>query len=192
MSKIFVDQIEEKTSGNKIALNSTLKVDAIEPKTSGGSIGINNPCFHVGKDQDQSINDATVTVVTFESITDGGESGLIINKGGLFASNKFTVTSATTGIYYFYTSLFTQSAGVLSDSYVFFRKNGSTQMQTAIDSFRFETYAYNFQISGLINLSSASDYVEVVMDCDQAGGNALNVNYNAGYHRTEFGGYKVR
>mgnify|MGYP001290168891 CR=1 FL=1 len=38
MSKIFVDTIEEKTSGNKITLNNTLKVDAIEPKTDGGSI----------------------------------------------------------------------------------------------------------------------------------------------------------
>ena len=180
---------------------SNLKVDKIQSVAGTttamtiGSDGVinqpNKPCFHVGKNADQSINDATVAVVTFESDTDGGESGVIINRGGLFANNKFTVTSTTTGIYYFYTSLFTQSSAVTSDSYVYFRKNGTTQMQTALPNFSFGTYAYNFQIYGLINLSSASDYVEVVIDCDQGSGAALNVNYNASYHRTEFGGYKV-
>ena len=62
----------------------------------------NKPCFHVTKNQDQTISDATIATVTFESVTDGGESGTIINKGGLFASSKFTVTAATTGIYFFY------------------------------------------------------------------------------------------
>ena len=180
---------------------SNLKVDKIQSVAGTttamtiGSDGVinqpNKPCFHVGKNADQSINDATVAVVTFESDTDGGESGVIINRGGLFANNKFTVTSTTTGIYYFYTSLFTQSSAVTSDSYVYFRKNGTTQMQTALPNFSFGTYAYNFQIYGNINLDTAGDYIEVVIDCDQGSGAALNVNYNAGYQRTEFGGYKV-
>ena len=182
---------------NKIQIpNSDSDVISLDATT--GNITINkvinspnNPCFHVAKNQDQSISDGTVTAVTFESTTDGGDSGQIINKGGLFANNKFTVTAATTGIYYFYTSLFTQSSAVTSDSYVYFRKNGTTQMQTALPNFSFGTYAYNFQIYGNINLDTAGDYIEVAIDCDQAGGNALNVNYNAGYQRTEFGGYKV-
>ena len=179
---------------------STLKVNTIQ-HTGGtsaltiGSGGVisqpNKPCFHVGKNTDQSINDATVAVVTFESVTDGGESGVIINKGGLFASNKFTVTSTTTGIYYLYTSLFAQSSGDASDLYVYFRKNGSQQLHTAYPANSTGNYAFMLQVYGLVNLSSASDYVEVVIDSDQAGGNALNVNFNSNYHRTEFGGYKV-
>ena len=180
---------------------STLKVGTIQDHTNSntamtiGSTGVisepNKPCFHVGKNTDQSINDATVAVVTFESVTDGGESGVIINKGGLFASNKFTVTSTTTGIYYFYTSLYAQSSGDAVDLYVYFRKNGSQQMHTAYPANSTGNYSFMLQTYGLINLSSASDYVEVVIDSDQSGGNALNVNYNSGYHRTEFGGYKV-
>ena len=46
--------------------------------------------------------------------------------------------------------------------------------------------------NAIINLDTADDYVEVVIDCDQNGGNSLLVNYNANYFRTEFGGYKVR
>ena len=151
----------------------------------------NNPCFHVTKNQDQTISDATIATVTFESVTDGGESGTIINKGGLFASSKFTVTAATTGIYFFYYSLFTSSSGTTSDTYSYFRKNGSGQMQTAHPMFIGHSYQYMMQGNAIINLDNANDYVEVVIDCDQNGGNSLLVNYNANYFRTEFGGYKV-
>ena len=171
---------------------SQLFVDTIDPKTSGGSVTINNPCFHVTKNQDQTINDATIATVTFESITDGGESGTIINKGGLFASNKFTVTATTTGIYYFYYSLFTSSSATTSDTYSYFRKNGSGQMQTVHPKFIGHSYQYMLQNNALINLSTAGDYVEVIIDCDQNSSASLLVNYNANYFRTEFGGYKVR
>ena len=82
---------------------STLKVGTIQDHansntamtiSSGGVISQpNNPCFHVGKNADQTLNDGTVTVITFESITDGGESGVIINRGGLLinASAKPTL-----------------------------------------------------------------------------------------------------
>ena len=176
--------------------NSDSDVISLDP--SDGNVTINkvinspnNPCFHVTKNTDQTISDATIATVTFESVTDGGESGTIINKGGLFANNKFTVTSTTTGIYFFYYSLFTYSAGTTSDTYSYFRKNGSGQMQTALPMFIGHSYQYMMQGNAIINLDTAGDYVELVIDCDQNGGNSLLVNYNASYFRTEFGGYKV-
>ena len=105
---------------------SILKVNTIQDATnsntamtisSGGVISEpNRPCFHVSKTADQSLSDGTVSTITFESITDGGDSGRVINKGGLFASNKFTVTSTTTGIYFFYTNLFAQSSADGTDT----------------------------------------------------------------------------
>ena len=71
------------------------------------------------------------------------------------------------------------------------RKNGSTQMQTSYPTATTGNYAYMLQVHGLINLDTAGDYVEVRVDCDQQSGEALNINYNAGTNRTEFGGYKV-
>ena len=35
---------------------------------------------------------------------DGGNGGRNINKQGLYADSRFTVTSTTTGIYYFWTN----------------------------------------------------------------------------------------
>ena len=183
-SKLYVDSIEPKTTGGSVTFP--------EPTTFSGITTFSNPCFHVTKNTDQTIADATVAVVTFESTTDGAESGAIINKGGLFANNKFTVTSTTTGVYYFYTSLFTSSSGATSDLYVYLRKNGTQQLQTALPSYISGSYQYNLQIYGLINLDNSGDYVEVVVDCDMASNNSLLINYNANYFRTEFGGYKVR
>ena len=54
------------------------------------------------------------------------------------------------------------------------------------------SYQYMMQGSALINLSSAGDYVEVVIDCDQNSNASLLVNYNANYFRTEFCGFLVR
>ena len=180
---------------------SILKVNTIQDATnsntamtisSGGVISEpNRPCFHVSKTADQSLSDGTVSIITFESITDGGDSGRVINKGGLFASNKFTVTSTTTGIYFFYTNLLGQSSADSTDTFVFFRKNGSTQMQTSYPTATTGNYAYMLQVHGLINLDTSGDYVEVMVDCDQQSGEALNINYNADFNRTEFGGYKV-
>ena len=180
---------------------SILKVNTIQDATnsntamtisSGGVISEpNRPCFHVSKTADQSLSDGTVSTITFESITDGDDSGRVINKGALFANNKFTVTSTTTGIYFFYTILFAQSSADATDTFVFFRKNGSTQMQTSYPTATTGNYAYMLQVHGLINLDTAGDYVEVRVDCDQQSGEALNINYNAGTNRTEFGGYKI-
>ena len=81
---------------------SELHVDAI--KHSGGTSAMtissggvtsfpNNPCFTVSKNANQTVSDATATKITFENITDGGNSGRNINKGGLYASSRFTVTA---------------------------------------------------------------------------------------------------
>ena len=54
------------------------------------------------------------------------------------------------------------------------------------------SYQYMMQGTAIINLDTAGDFVEVVIDCDQNGGNSLLVNYNANYFRTDFGGFKIR
>ena len=62
---------------------------------------------------------------------------------------------------------------------------------TVYPSYIVGSYQYQFCLQGLINLDTAGDYVELMLDCDQASSAALQINYNSGYHRTEFGGYKV-
>ena len=55
-----------------------------------------------------------------------------------------------------------------------------------------DTDAIAISSGGVVTLSASSQRAQTfILQADQAGGNALNVNYNAGYQRTEFGGYKV-
>ena len=60
-------------------------------------------------------------------------------------------------------------------------------MQTSHPMFIGHSYQYMMQGTAIINLDTAGDFVEVVIDCDQNGGNSLLVNYNANYFRTDFG-----
>ena len=162
---------------------------------SGGVVNTpNRPCFHVTKSADQTLTDATDTVVTFEEVTDGSHSGRTINKGGLFASNKLTVTSSTTGIYFVYASVFFQGSDILS-LHGYFRKNGSVRQQIAYANGgwgnvnRFGTY-FNHQI---VNMDSAGDYLELVLYGDVSNNGTTNLNQNnpSGFQRTNMGGYLV-
>lgn len=183
---------------------STLKVGTIQDHTNsntamtisdGGVISQpNKPCFHVTKNTDQTLSDATTTLVTFESVTDGSNGGRTINRGGLFASNKLTVTAATTGIYYLYCNIFFQGSSDISDFHMYYKKNGSDTQQVvyanagSFSSLRFGTYQNN----QIINLDTAGDYVELYAYADMASGGTMNLNHNStSIQRTNWGGYKI-
>ena len=154
----------------------------------------NRPCFHVTKSADQTLANATNTIITFDEITDGSNTGRTINKGGLYANNKFTVTSETTGIYVFYASVFFQATNSLS-LHGWFLKNGSEQQQHVYanggwgNENKWGTY-FNTQI---INLSSAGDYIELQMYGGVSSSGTTNINQNnpSNYQRTNMGGYLV-
>tara|TARA_B110000858_G_C17506474_1_gene338400 strand:+ start:18 stop:575 length:558 start_codon:yes stop_codon:yes gene_type:complete len=182
---------------------STLKVDTIQHTggtaaltvDSGGSVNFPNlPCFHVTKSTDQTLTDVTTALVTFESVTDGSNGGRTINKGGLFASNKFTVTSATTGIYYIYCNIFFQGSTDVGDFHMYYKKNGSDTQQVVYanagygNNLRWGTYQNN----QIINLDSAGDYVELYAYADMTSGGSMQLNMNTtAIQRTNWGGYKI-
>jgi hypothetical protein len=180
---------------------STLFVDSIEPKTTGGTLSFSqtvnlngNPYFHVTKNADQTIPDAVDTLITFEEIVDGANGGRTLNKDGLFSNNRFTVTSTTTGIYFFYASLFFQASDTLS-LHGYFRKNGSDRQQIvyANGGFGNQNKWGSYFNNQIINLSNAGDYVDLILNGDVANSGTTNINHNAAssFQRTNMGGYKV-
>ena len=90
------------------------------------------------------------------------------------------------------TTLLAESNQNTSDSYLYFRKNGTDQHSMVYPTYNVGSYQWQFTLVGMIELNTASDYVELILDCDQANSAAMNINYHGNYHRTEFGGYKVR
>jgi len=152
------------------------------------------PCFHVTKSTDQTLTDATTALVTFESVVDGSNGGRTINKGGLYASNRFTVTTATTGIYYFYCNIFFQSTHDVGDFHMYYKKNGTDTQQVVYgNGGSFNTNRYGtYQNNQIINLANNGDYVELYAYADIASGGTMLLNQNStSIQRTNLGGYKI-
>jgi len=96
MSTLYVNSIGEKTSGNKITLNNTLKVDSIEPKTVNSAVLMpNKPAFlaHRLASGIQSLSAQTQTLVQFNE-TD-------YNVGSHYNTSTYTFTCPVTGLYQF-------------------------------------------------------------------------------------------
>ena len=183
---------------------SILGIDTIQHQSGTTAMTISNtgviaepnrPCFHVTKSSDQTISDATLTLVTFDEITDGGNSKRQINVGGGYASNKFTVTAQTTGIYFFYTSIFFQATDTIQDAYVYFRKNGSADIQMIqqpAGPAGSNVTSGTWQNNCLINLDTAGDYIELMIYADISSGGTMNLNQNSiTSPRTQMGAYKI-
>jgi len=176
------------------AVDLTSKVTGVLPVANGGTGRNSTTCFHVTKSADQEVADDTATVITWDVIADGSNSGRQINKGGGFASNKFTVTSATAGIYSFYYQMFFQSTQNPDDMQSYLRKNGSVIQQIV---FTESGYAGNRKYGNIhgtqiVNLSSAGDYIELLVYANISSSGVTNINQNSqSLQRTTFGGYRI-
>ena len=182
---------------------SILKVNTIQDATNsntamtvstGGVTSFpNNPCFNVSKNADQTVPDATATKITFENITDGGNSGRNINKGGLYASSRFTVTATTTGIYHFWTNLLFIGGGDVDDMYIQWRKNNVVQSL----NYHNTGYADNssngvINALAMMNLDTAGDYMELWLYANLGSGTTvLNHGDSTTNSRCVMGGFKI-
>lgn len=138
--------------------------------------GINTPSFSVYKSSAQSIPNATITKVTFDTEDFDTDSA--------FASSKFTVPAGKAGKYLFYTKLQSDSTSGETVN-VYFYKNGSSFVKH-----RQSIHASNrrtFQATAILDLV-ATDYVEVFKDQD--GGSARNIDGDAN-RISYFSGYKL-
>jgi len=185
-------------------MTSILKVNNIQSSASNAAITISSsgvisqptlPIFNVTKTADQSgIVDATATLVTFDSITDGSNGGRTINQGGLWASNKLTVTADTAGYYWVYTNLFWESTqAVGGENYGYWRKNGSI-IQTYVYSNSLNTAQTSgcLQVNQIVDLTTTGDYLELFIYFDNSSSGTTNLNQNSlEAQRTTAGGWKV-
>jgi len=174
---------------------SILNVDEIRPKTSGHTVKMpSKPIFHVTKSADQNLTDATHTLITFDQITDGSNSGRTINVGGLFASNKLTVTTATAGYYFLYTNIYWQSSDTTTgETYGYWRKNGSTKCDILYSNAQGLSDTVGVIKSGqVVDLTTAGDYVEFYAYFDVANNGTCNINqWDTNNSRTTVGGWML-
>ena len=183
VSNLKVDKIQS-VAGTTTAM--TINSDGVISQPT-------KPIFLVTKSADQSgIPDATLTQVTFDEITDGANGGRVINIGGLFANNRFTVTSTTTGYYWVYTNIFWQtSQAVTGENYTYWRKNGS-DIQDIYYTNSLTTTLGVMRGNQIIHLGTAGDYIELFVYMDNASSGTTNLNQNTVINpRTNAGGWKI-
>ena len=181
---------------------SILGIDTIQHQSGTNAMTISsagttsfpkNPCFTVSKNANQTIPDASATKITFENITDGGNSKRNINKGGLYSSSGFTVTASTTGIYYFWTNMFFLGGRNLTDMYLQWRKNNVVQSL----NYHNTGYANNtshgvLNALAMMNLDTAGDYMELWIFANTASGTVeLNYGDDTINSRCVMGGFKI-
>ena len=168
--------------------------DGLTVNSSGIVTPAQQPIFHVTKNTDQTLSDAVTAVITFEETTDGSNSGRTINKGGLFANNKLTVTADTVGYYWIYCNLFFQGSSSLDDMHGYYRKNGSETQQVVYQSggWANENRYGTYQNHQVIHLPNAGDYVEVYARIGQTNDQSPSIGgYSDSNRYSVFGGYKI-
>ena len=153
--------------------------------------------FHVTKSADQSLSDATATVVTFESVTDDSNGGRTINQGGLYASSALTATATTAGYYFVYISIFFQAAQNIEDFHMYYRvtpSGGSAETHQTVytnagqgNNLKNGTF-FNHQILKL----DSGDSLNLIAYANSASSGATNLNQNSvTIQRTNMGGWKI-
>ncbi len=181
VSQIKVNEII-KQSGSSISIGES--GDTINLAGSAyAAAGTNTPVFSVTLSGNQSIPDASVTKVTFDT-----ES---IDSDSAFASNKFTVPSGEAGKYWFSTGLGVDAGGVGSfrNANVYIYKNGSSVKQSYFHNDNASAYTTKFFVWNAAILDLAvSDYIEIYVYHDNAGGTPI---LTGGTDGSSFYGYKL-
>ena len=151
---------------------------------------INTPAFAVTKSADQTVNDSTLTTVTFDTED--------FDTDAAFASNKFTCPADKPGIYLFQCELFVGTTNDMDTMDLDLYKTPSGGSATNIASTHIftvhgqESRAYMTRISHIEKMA-AGDAMEVKVQSDIASSGTLSVNQsNASTdNRTRFHGFRV-
>ena len=181
---------------------SILGIDTIQNQSGTTAMTISNtgtisepnrPCFCVSSATNQTIPDAVITKIIFGNDTDGGNGGRNINKQGLYSNSRFTVTSATTGVYYFWTNMLFLGGGDISDMYLYWYKNGVSQSLNYHNAGYGNNLRYGvINAMTMMNLDTAGDYMECHLYANTASGTVvLDQGNDTTSSRVLMGGYKV-
>jgi len=171
------DKLAGSIANSKLANSSiTLNGSAVSlggSATIGGSD--NTPSFHVLKNSVQSINNATSTLITWQTET--------WDTDGKFASNRFTPTEA--GKYFIYFACVVDELDDNKFIWAQIKKNGSLLLTTQTGQPAFSSLTG--YVAGAVDLGSG-DYVEAWAQHNH--GSARNV-VNGTNPGSFFGGFKI-
>ena len=164
---------------------SKLFVDEIQPKTTGGVITFqpNRPMFQVGLSSAQSIPNGAISLVTFNDVqtASGG-----FNIGGYFDTSNNWFKPLVAGYYFLVVQARIEST---TPDYlgVYIYKNG-TEIRYNVGTESNATNAYvSAHTSTLTYMNGSTDYVNAYV----LHNSGSSKNLTATFGRTQFGGYMI-
>ena len=165
--------LELGSSGDTITIPSGATIVNSGTATNFGEA--NTPNFHA-KNSAQSISASTDTIVVY-SAEDFDTNSLYDTSTG-----RFTVTADYTGKYFFYASVKYAASSISRNNLKLF-KNGTLTLRTEYGN---STSYPSVNVSGMVNLSSAGDYVEIKVNQND-GTKSLSNEPEGNF----FGGFRV-
>lgn len=182
MSEIKTNQISSLTGSN-----SDITLD---PDGTGLFLPNRTPCFFAELSADQTINDATETVVQFDN--EDFDIGDIWDT----TNYRLTVDANTVGYYHISCYLFTSGTGGIEDQYVRLRKNGSVYVEnynaSNVNSSSASINSSSLWFSTAIPLLNSGDYADVTVYGDKASGGTVLVNQiSTSRTRTYISGFRI-
>ena len=157
--------------------------------TVTGAGGANTPAFHATNSATQDLNSGSYHKVQFNTET--------YDDGGVYDTSNYRFTPGETGRFFIYYRLGLQTSAPTEDKFPYIQygrlyKNGNQSDLLGELLVKRNTANYNFQevylhASGVINVTSASDYFELyALSTNQAGAGDTDVNTGS-----YFGAFKL-
>ena len=158
----------------------------IADSITSGAIA-STPAFSASMSGGQTISDATITKVQFNT-----ENFDTNNAYDHSTNYRFTVPSGEAGKYFIYSTVVGQTAvSQLQTVNAYLYKNGSNQGNSTMDA-RNAGFGYIFTcyITKILDLS-VGDYIEIFGYIDPVGNGTYSSNFNYTNGGMTFGGYKI-
>jgi hypothetical protein len=181
MSEVKTNKISSLASNNNIT---------IDPDGTGLFLPNRTPTFFAELSSDQTISDATETVVQFNS--EDFDIGSIWDT----SNYRLTVDADTVGYYFMSCFIFTSGSANIEDQYIRLRKNGSVYIenknQAVVQSAAVSTTDATHSFGAVIPLLSSGDYADVTLFSDRSGGGTVVVNQiSTSRTRTYLSGFRM-
>ena len=181
MSEVKTNKISSLASNNNFV---------IDPDGTGLFLPNRTPTFFAQLSADQTINDATETVIQFDNED--------FDIGGIWDNSNYrlTVDANTLGYYFICCYLFTSGSDAIQDTYIRLRKNGGTYIENSnaanAQNGAASGIAASVWFSTVIPLTSSGDYADVTVVADRSSSGTTVINQVSQTRtRTHISGFRM-
>lgn len=163
----YVDETITDVSTKNLADTLATKLDGEDVRRAAA---LKRPSGCAFRNANQSLADGTDTVITFDG--ELWDTDNLVNAGGGTPS-RFQMSATTTGLWFFTAFARSLASTGWTKGQISIRRNGTTVVQRRTYWSGASAVASRLMVSGLVNLPTATDYVEVMIL--HTGGGATNV-----------------